>query len=180
MSKGTLDHDTLQAVGVLARAVEQARVPGVLEFRLLSGALNRTLESRSEQDLRDSERIFQTIDRDYRARIVQKADTLARAEASAARGEAAAVPPPGGGLGKAMRSATGFLSALNGVRAAVTPRSAKAEGADSRGTAKARLMAAVDERRMADLRADSMADSRADSRAALRAGLSADSKLRTA
>ena len=147
MSKGTLDHDTLQAVGVLVRAVEQTRVPGVLEFRLLTNALNRAIESRGERDLHEAARVFQSLDRDFRARIVERANEMARAQvgASAPR-EAKQAPPPVRSvmlpsLGKAARSATGFLAALNGSRAAAP------KPPDSRGAAKSRLMEAVERQR---------------------------------
>ncbi len=134
MSTGTLDHDSVQAIGVLVRAVEQARVPGVLEFRQLSNALNRAIQSRSERDLDEAGRVFQTLDRDLRARIEVCADSEARAEA-ARRGAAPAgvVPRP-----SVRPPASGFLAALNGVRAAP---------ADSRSAAKARLLAAVEDQR---------------------------------
>ncbi len=143
MSKRTLDHDTLQAVGVLARAVEQARMPGVLEFRLLSNALNRAIESRGERDLHEAARVFQTLDRDCRERIVERANAMAHAEAAVGRRPAApvrsAVPPS---LGKAARSATGFLAALNGGRS-------KPSAEKSRNAAKSRLMEAVERQREA-------------------------------
>lgn len=148
MSKGTLDHDTLQALGVLARAVEQARVPGVLEFRLLTSAINRAVETRAERDLHDAARIFQTLDRDFRTRIVERANEMARAEAAGGRREPisapAAVPVRSitlPSLGKAARSATGFLAALNGSRSKAAP--------ESRNAAKSRLMEAVERQREA-------------------------------
>lgn len=153
MSKGTLDHDTLQAVGVLVRAVEQTRVPGVLEFRLLTNALNRVLESRGERELHEAERVFRSLDRDFRARIVERANEMARAQVGAQVGasaprEAKQAPPPVRSvmlpsLGKAARSATGFLSALNGSRASAS------KPPDSRGAAKSRLMEAVERQREA-------------------------------
>lgn len=160
MSKGTLDHETLQAVGVLKRAVEQARVTGVLEFRLLAAALDRTLESHSVRELDEAKRVFDTLDGEIRARIVEYANAEARAEAGTqgARGPVAASAPEAKRttLRKAVRSATGFLAALNGARGGTqssTPASADTGQPDSRVTAKSRLMAAVEERRENDLAA---------------------------
>ena len=145
MSQGNLDHDTLQAVSVLARAVEQSRVPGVLEFRLLTNALNRALQSRGERELHEAARVFQTLDRDFRARIVERANEMARLEAASARnGNAPVRSVTLPSLGKAARSATGFLAALNGGRSSAAPPSP-----DSRGAAKSRLMEAVERQREA-------------------------------
>ncbi len=124
MSQGDLDQDHLQAIRILAQAVEQVRVPGLLEFRLLSGALARTLESRSQQELREASRVFQSLDREFRERIVARAQKEAQA---ARRGPGEAVPAPRGGSGSGSgsggggvprKAASGFLAALNGARAA--------------------------------------------------------------
>lgn len=91
MSEGTLDRETLQAVGVLKRAVEEARVPGVLEFRLLSSALSRTLESENPRELDEAKRVYETLDGECRTLIVDWATTLAHAEAADRRGPHAEV-----------------------------------------------------------------------------------------
>ncbi|MBP2314620.1 hypothetical protein [Azospirillum soli] len=154
MSKRTLDHDTLQAVGVLARAVEQARMPGVLEFRLLSNALNRAIETRGERDLHEAARVFQTLDRDCRERIVERANAMAHAEAAGGRRPSTApvrsITLPS--LGKAARSATGFLAALNGGRSkpsSKAPAKPSSGPTESRNAAKSRLMEAVERQREA-------------------------------
>ncbi|WP_247895372.1 hypothetical protein [Azospirillum brasilense] len=145
MSEGALDRETLQAVGVLKRAVDEARVPGVLEFRLLSSALDRTLETEDLHELNEAKRVYETLDGECRTLVVERATTLARAEAAERRAptgdveaeeerEAVVVPvaavkpqpreplppgpPPGLRGGRTMRPATGFLAALNGVRSA--------------------------------------------------------------
>ncbi|WP_246653836.1 hypothetical protein [Azospirillum formosense] len=179
MSEGALDRETLQAVGVLKRAVDEARVPGVLEFRLLSSALDRTLETEDLHELNEAKRVYETLDGECRTMVVERATSLAHAEAAERRApheemEAEVVPvaavkpqppaasplapatgpPPGLRGGRTMRPATGFLAALNGVRSASRsqpPGQPKADGAsDSRATAKSRLMAAVEERRESD------------------------------
>ncbi len=174
MSKGTLDRETLQAVGVLKRAVEEARVPGVLEFRLLSSALNRTLESEDMHELNEAKRVYETLDGECRTLVVERATTLARAEAAGrhappveveaevkAEPESKDMAPPAVAVaepeppvaprgGRAMRPATGFLAALNGVRNAARPQLPADGASDSRATAKSRLKAAVEERREND------------------------------
>ena len=174
MSKGTLDRETLQAVGVLKRAVEEARVPGVLEFRLLSSALNRTLESEDMHELNEAKRVYETLDGECRTLVVERATTLARAEAAGrhappveveaevkAEAETKDMAPPAVAVaepeppvaprgGWAMRPATGFLAALNGVRNAARPQPPADGASDSRATAKSRLKAAVEERREND------------------------------
>lgn len=179
MPEGTLDRETLQAVGVLKRAVDEARVPGVLEFRLLSSALDRTLETEDLHELNEAKRVYETLDGECRTLVVERATSLAHAEAAERRApheevEADVVPvaaakpqppasspsalpagpPPGLRGGRTMRPATGFLAALNGVRSASRsqPPGQRTEDAapDSRATAKSRLMAAVEERRESD------------------------------
>lgn len=143
MSEGALDRETLQAVGVLKRAVDEARVPGVLEFRMLASALDRTLETEDLHELNEAKRVYETLDGECRTLVVERATSLAHAEAAERRApldevEAEVVPvaaakpqppalpplappagpPPGLRGGRTMRPATGFLAALNGVRSA--------------------------------------------------------------
>ncbi|MFC5357467.1 hypothetical protein [Azospirillum himalayense] len=142
-----MDRETLQAVGVLKRAVDEARVPGVLEFRLLSSALDRTLETEDLHELNEAKRVYETLDGECRTLVVERATSLAHAEAAerrapheevevdavparvpvaaakpqpqpAAPSAPPAGPPPGLRGGRTMRPATGFLAALNGVRSA--------------------------------------------------------------
>lgn len=177
MPEGPLDRETLQAVGVLKRAVDEARVPGVLEFRLLSSALERTLKTEDLDELNEAKRVYETLDGECRTLVVERATSLAHAEAAERRaphedpetvpvavaqplppasppGGPSSGPPPGLRGGRTMRPATGFLAALNGVRSASRsqpPGQRTVDGTpDSRVTAKSRLMAAVEERREAD------------------------------
>ncbi|CAO3439433.1 hypothetical protein [Azospirillum endophyticum] len=153
MPNGTLDRETLEAVGVLARAVERERVPGVLECRLLANALRRTLDSGQERELTEASRVFRTLDSDLRERIVARARVEAKETRAQAKGAETAAKPDGrdvvtqeipaiparrapepkGGAG------TNFLAALNGLRPAAT--------SGSRGAARDRLRAAVDSQR---------------------------------
>lgn len=153
MPQGTLDRETLEAVGVLARAVERERVPGVLECRLLANALKRTLDSGRENELTEASRVFRTLDADLRDRIVARA----RVEAQQARAQAKATETAGTDASRDVvtqeipalparrgaepkgRAGTNFLAALNGLRPAAT--------AGSRGAARDRLRAAVDSQR---------------------------------
>ncbi|WP_298371761.1 hypothetical protein [Azospirillum sp.] len=143
MADRSLDRDTLDAIGVLARAVDHERIPGVPEFRLLSNALRRAIDFRSEEELDEAARLFQTMDSDSRARIVERATV----EARASRSNAVTVesPPLPAATGRPILSAprsagSSFLSALNGLR----PGRAKDS---SRSAAKDRLRAAVETQR---------------------------------
>ncbi|PWC75023.1 hypothetical protein [Azospirillum sp. TSH64] len=153
MPQGTLDRETLEAVGVLARAVERERVPGVLECRLLANALKRTLDSGRENELTEASRVFRTLDAELRERIVARA----RVEAQQARVQAKTAETAGIDTSRDVvtqeipalparivaepkgRAGTNFLAALNGLRPAAT--------AGSRGAARDRLRAAVDSQR---------------------------------
>ncbi|ALG74100.1 hypothetical protein VY88_18735 [Azospirillum thiophilum] len=155
MPHGTLDRETLEAVGVLARAVDGERVPGVLECRLLANALRRTLDSGRELELAEASRVFRTLDADLRDRIVARA----RQEARQARGqgtdaarqavtqEGPAAERPAAAEPKA-RAGTNFLAALNGLRPA----------ASSRNAARDRLRAAVDTQRRVGQRTEPTLD----------------------
>lgn len=165
MPQGTLDRETLEAVGVLARAVERERVPGVLECRLLANALKRTLDSGRERELTEASRVFRTLDVDLRERIVARA----RVEAQQARAQAKAAAAPDTAIDREEvtqeipalparrisepkgRAGTNFLAALNGLRPAATTGS-------SRGAARDRLRAAVDSQRRVGQRAEPTLD----------------------
>lgn len=143
MADRSLDRDTLDAIGVLARAVDHERIPGVPEFRLLSNALRRAIDFQAEEELGEAARLFQTMDSDSRARIVERAAV----EARASRSNAVTVesPPLPAATGRPILSAprsagSSFLSALNGLR----PGRAKDS---SRSAAKDRLRAAVETQR---------------------------------
>lgn len=144
MADRSLDRDTLDAIGVLARAVDHERIPGVPEFRLLSNALRRAIDFQAEEELGEAARLFQTMDSNSRARIVERAAV----EARASRSNAVTVespPLPVAATGRPILSAprsagSSFLSALNGLR----PGRAKDS---SRSAAKDRLRAAVDTQR---------------------------------
>ncbi|MFD1626095.1 hypothetical protein [Azospirillum griseum] len=158
MADRSLDSATLDAIGVLARAVEQEREPGKIDFLLLNDALRRAGDSGNHADLAEAARVFHRLDGATRARIVARA--TAEAHALAGRGEAAreavtveapgalspapglsASRPDGAAPRPAKRSVgSSFLAALNGFR----PGRAKA---DSRDAAKGRLMAAVETQR---------------------------------
>lgn len=170
MPQGTLDRETLEAVGVLARAVERERVPGVLECRLLANALKRTLDSGRERELNEASRVFRTLDVDLRERIVARARVeaqQARAQAKmaqvktvdltgAANSESDVVTQEIPALPARLvnepkgRAGTNFLAALNGLRPAAT--------SGSRGAARDRLRAAVDLQRRVGARTEPTLD----------------------
>lgn len=179
MPQGTLDRETLEAVGVLARAVERERVPGVLECRLLANALKRTLDSGRERELTEASRVFRTLDVDLRERIVARARLEAqqtRAQTKGTQMKGAATPDtaidreevtqeipalpvwrisePKGREPKG-RAGTNFLAALNGLRPAATTGS---NAGSSRGAARDRLRAAVDSQRRVGQRTEPTLD----------------------
>lgn len=174
MPQGTLDRETLEAVGVLARAVERERVPGVLECRLLANALKRTLDSGRERELTEASRVFRTLDVDLRERIVARA----RVEAQQARAQAKAAAAPDTAIDREevtqeipalpawrvsepkgreqkARAGTNFLAALNGLRPAAATSS---NAGSSRGAARDRLRAAVDSQRRVGRRVEPTLD----------------------
>lgn len=142
MVSATLDQPTLDAIGVLAQAVDHERVPGVLEFRLLANALRRAVDSRSERELNEAARVFMTLEPEIRSRIVERAKTQAHARAGRTDAVTLEIPPiPARPAPRAPRSAgSSFLAALNGMRPAAKPD-------DSRSAAKDRLKMAVDSQR---------------------------------
>ncbi|MBY6261894.1 hypothetical protein EI613_08145 [Azospirillum sp. 412522] len=168
MPQGTLDRETLEAVGVLARAVERERVPGVLECRLLANALKRTLDSGRERELSEASRVFRTLDADLRQRIVASArveaqQTRAKARDPGTDGMSAdraaedrevvtqEIPAlPARRLSEPKSGGSNFLAALNGLRPAAT--------SGSRGAARDRLRAAVDSQRRVGQRVEPTLD----------------------
>jgi hypothetical protein len=74
------DDCTAQAVQVLALAVQRERVPGIVEFGVASDALARAASSRDQVDLEYATVAFDSLDRDFRARIVNRAYELAASE----------------------------------------------------------------------------------------------------
>ncbi|MGF7173824.1 hypothetical protein [Azospirillum doebereinerae] len=144
MVPSTLDPQTLEAIGVLSRAIERVRVPGVVEFRLLVNALGRAIESRSEDELGEAARVFRSLEPEIRSRIVEQAK--AEAHAQARRSEAVTLEPPTQPPASAPTTRTprsigaSFLAALNGMKPA-------AARTGNRDAAKDRLKAAVDSQR---------------------------------
>ncbi|MBP2232024.1 hypothetical protein J2847_005349 [Azospirillum agricola] len=164
MASATLDHHTLEAIAVLARAVERERVPGVLEFRLLTNALNRAADSRSERELNEAARVFKTLEPELRVRIVERAKAEAHAQVRAGRADATTLEIPALDLSaldtpapsarptvRTVKAAgSSFLAALNGLRPTGVKSGPKVAGGaapDSRDAAKDRLRAAVETQR---------------------------------
>lgn len=73
-----LDEATITAVGILNEAVKDVRVPGGMEFRVITGALERVVASRRAGDLAIAEAAFDRLDGGVRAGIAERA--LDRAE----------------------------------------------------------------------------------------------------
>ena len=74
------DDGTAQAVQVLALAVQRERVPGIVEFGVASDALARAATSRDRVDLEYAAVAFDSLDPDFRSRIVNRAYELAVSE----------------------------------------------------------------------------------------------------
>lgn len=148
---GTLDRETMEAVGVLAKAVDQARIPGVLEFRMLAGALRKALDSHREEDLIVAAAIFEALDSGFRSQIVERAwseaESFVKAHAhpdtplpaAAGDGDLLRPKPRSDDTARPIqtprvppkarpRSATSFLAALNGgsrPKSSVPPKEAE-------------------------------------------------------
>lgn len=68
-----LDDLTVEAVTILAEAVRESAIPGVLEFRTIAGALDRAARLRSRADLRSAGNAFDRLDGDIRGTIAEAA-----------------------------------------------------------------------------------------------------------
>jgi len=152
-SAGLLDDGTLQAIQVLAAAVERERIPGIVEFHQTADALSRAYATRSPEDLEYAVTAFDSLDRELRTRIVERAHTIARTE----RGRLPIPAPPITAQQRAPRpaaarraggGATGFLAALNGTRAK-KPAAGKPE-VDGRNAVRDRLLADLGRKTGAD------------------------------
>lgn len=88
---GGLDDLTVEAVTMLAEAVREGAVPGVLEFRTIGGALDRALKSRSAADLKQAGTVFNRLEGDVREDIADRAYTKARTRRRGRRGKGALV-----------------------------------------------------------------------------------------
>ncbi|NYZ16446.1 hypothetical protein HL658_28215 [Azospirillum sp. RWY-5-1] len=131
MTTGQFDQQGLRAIRVLAEAVRRERVPGVVEFRLLTGFLEKAIDDSSDEELDLASAAFDALDVEFRRRIADRALVLADQE----RGDRPTIdrspPPP-----RRAKAATGFLTALNHHRAA------KGES-PPRSVARSRLLADV-------------------------------------
>ncbi len=91
-----LDELTVRAAGILAEAVREASIPGVVEFRTVATALDRAVKDRSRTALQHAESTFDRMDEEVRADINALASTKAhesRAAAPTAAPDPLASPP---------------------------------------------------------------------------------------
>lgn len=86
-----LDDLTVEAVTVLAEAVREGAVPGVLEFRMIGSALDRAAASRSAADLKQAGAAFDRLEGDVREDIADRAYRKAKARRRVRRGKGALV-----------------------------------------------------------------------------------------
>lgn len=135
MTIPNLDDSNAHAVRVLAEAVRRERVPGIVEFVILADALNRALANDDLDELERGSNAFHALDPEYRRRIADRAQILARTEprisAETLRATDPALRAVKPGRVSPPRSASGFLSALNHGRTAPS---------GSRSVAMARLL----------------------------------------
>lgn len=86
-----LDDLTVEAATILAEAVREGAVPGVLEFRTIGGALDRAIASRSAADLKQAGAVFNRLEGEVREDIADRAYTKAKARRRGRRGKSALV-----------------------------------------------------------------------------------------
>jgi hypothetical protein len=130
------DHRTLQAIGILADALDGVSGAGVIDTVLVSKALRQVLATRSRPAFDFASRAFSTLDPEVKRQVAADADNRAREhvrrqseETLPAGVRSAAVAAPTGRPPVA-RSATGILAALNNRGRTPTPR----RGADEDGS----------------------------------------------
>ncbi len=112
------DHRTLQAIGILADALDGVSGAGIIDTVLVSKALRQVLATRSRPAFDFASRAFSTLDAEVKRQVAADADNRARDYASRQVEEplpagirAAAVGQP---LGRtAAKSPTSILAALN-------------------------------------------------------------------
>lgn len=116
-----LDAETIEAIQVFTDAVRRERVPGVVEFRQLERALEMAIVQGTSEHLTEAASVFHALDHDLRARIVNRARTMAQAvverrHTAAAPPPAAATPLAAGQRPPLAQNASPFLAALNQSR----------------------------------------------------------------
>ena len=130
------DQRTLQAIGILADALEGVSGAGVIDTVLVSKALRQVLITRSRPAFDFASRAFSTLDPEVKRRVAADADNRAREHVrrqkekdeslpAGVRSTGAAIPT--GRVG--VRSPSGILAALNN-RGRMVPQPKKGEGAD--------------------------------------------------
>jgi hypothetical protein len=128
------DQRTLQAIGILADALEGVSGAGVIDTVLVSKALRQVLITRSRPAFDFASRAFSTLDPEVKRRVAADADNRAREhvrrqrdESSPAGVRSTGAAAPTGRVG--VRSPSGILAALNN-RGRMVPQPKKGEEAD--------------------------------------------------
>lgn len=119
-----LDEQTIEAVRVLTDAVRFERVPGLVEFNVLEGALAAVINEPTQESLTAAAAMFKTIEPSLQERVARRAKSMAQSVVAERRALAIAAPslrqtaPDEKADVRAAsapkQSATPFLSVLNG------------------------------------------------------------------
>ncbi|MEI7610957.1 MAG: hypothetical protein WCJ64_26530 [Rhodospirillaceae bacterium] len=103
------DKRTLQAIGILADALDDVSGAGVLDTVLVSKALRQVLATKSRPAFDFASRAFSTLDPEVKRQVAVDASTKAREHAAQSSEEALPI-----GIRRAATNApTGILGALN-------------------------------------------------------------------
>lgn len=122
------DQRTLQAIGILADALDGVSGTGVIDTVLVSKALRQVLVTRSRPAFDFASRAFSTLDPEVKRRVAADADNRAREHVRQQKEEplptgirSAALASPTGRPGVGVRSPGGILAALNNRGRMVPP-----------------------------------------------------------
>jgi len=119
------DKRTLQAIGILADALDDVSGAGVLDTVLVSKALRQVLATKSRPAFDFASRAFSTLDPEVKRQVAVDASTKAREQVEQVAEEALPI-----GIRRAATSApTGILGALNS-RGRVPRRPGSSGGGD--------------------------------------------------
>lgn len=89
----SLDDATVAAAEILSEAIRDARAPGVNDFVIITGALQRAIEGRKPGDLMIAGEAFDQLDGALRADIAERAVDRAEDYRRAVKRIDAALPP---------------------------------------------------------------------------------------
>ncbi|MFV3076436.1 hypothetical protein [Niveispirillum fermenti] len=110
MSVELKDPKTLEAIGILANALDDVTGPERLECLMAANALRQVVESQSENALSFAQQAFESLDSDVRRRVENDATTTAIKVVEQARRR----PNPRMVRSGKPKGGNSFLDALNG------------------------------------------------------------------